>query len=220
MKKLLVFIAGICLLFGCSKSDQFYGDDLNSTDLNDMSPKCNAIHKGPINLKGITGFGFYSAKEHKVLADPYVNYVDCTAELTFGDKHKFVLHTKEGWLNDDGSPFMYREIYFDGKILPSGELKFSWPMTFKEFDFDLGDYVTKTVGVLPEIRLHTGCVLFGTGINNNTLDYKGYFRKNKFFADTHFMGIQKVPGELGFNTEIVPGITMIHFLIDLDVVPD
>jgi hypothetical protein len=163
-------------------------------------------------LKGITGFGFYSAKEHKVLADPYVNTCDCTAELTLGDNQSFVLHTQEFIFG-----IMYREIYFNGKMTPGGEVKFSWPMTFKEFDFVVNEYVVKDVGPLPEIKLHTGCVLFGAGINKNTLDYQGYFRKSKFFADANFMGIQKVPGELGFNTEIVPGITMIRFLIDLEV---
>jgi hypothetical protein len=201
---LLVFI------IGCTKDEiepVGYNDNLNETN-------CNSVvnNKGTIHLKGITGFGFYSAKEHKVLADPYKNTCECTAELTFSGKQNFVLHTQEFTFG-----IMYREISFNGKMTHGGELKFSWPYSFTEFNFVTNQYEIVNVGPLPEIKLHTGCVLYGPGINKNTLDYKGYFRRNKFFADTHFVGIQKVPGQIPFLSTIVDGPIMINFLIDLEV---
>lgn len=210
---LLMKILSLMLIFfiGCTKQEE--APVRINENLNDMTPKCLPAQKMTYQLKGITGFGFYATKEHMILADPYTNSLECTAELTFSDKQNFVLHTKEFFPGN----LLYREILFNGKMTRSGELKFSWPDTFIELDMVTNEYVTINVGPLPEIKLHTGCVLHGQGINKNTLYYNGYFHRNKLFADTHFVGIQKVPGQIPFLMELVDGPIMINFLIDLDV---
>ena len=91
-------------------------------------------------------------------------------------------------------------------------------MTFIEFNFEINDYAVVDVGVLLELRLHTGCVLSGAGINDNTLDYKGYFDGNRVFADMNIVGKQVAPPQLEF-LENVDGPIMINFLIDLKI-PD
>ena len=84
---LLVFV------IGCTKEDMA---PLNVNDnQSGMNLKSTVIQEDPVYLEGITGFGFKAAKEQRVLADPYENFCACTAELTFGDKQSFMLHTKE-----------------------------------------------------------------------------------------------------------------------------
>jgi hypothetical protein len=179
-----------------------------------MNLKSLVIHKGTIHLSGITGFGFYATKGNTVLVGPYDNYLECTAELTFSDKQNFVLHTKEFF---PGATDYYREVSFNGKMTPSGQLMFSWPQTFIELNMLTGEYYEVTDGVLPEMRLHTGCALSGQGINKNTLEYKGYFDGNKFFADMHIVGNQEVPGQLPFLSTFLGCPIMINFLIDLEI---
>lgn len=215
-KKITLLITVISLLLvcimGCSKQELVpAGLDDNSGK---MDLKSSVVHEGTITLQGITGFGFFAAKEKRVLADPYENTCECKAELTFTDNQNFVLHTKE---YIEG--IMYREVSFNGKITPGGQVKFSYPMTFTEFDFELNDYVVKTVGILPEMKLHTGCAFYGSGINENSLDYTGYFDGKKFFADMHIVGLQEVSGQMPFLETIVDGPIMINFLFDLEL-PD
>lgn len=172
------------------------------------------INEGTFALQGITGFGFSTEKEQRVLADPYVNILNCEAKLIISSKQDIVLHTKEFF---PGSTQYYREVYFTGEITQGGQLKFSWPQTFTELNMMSGEYLVVNVGVLPEIRLHTGCALSGDSISNNTLDYKGYFNGKRLFADMHIVGLQEVPGQIPFLIEMVDGPIMINFLIDLKV---
>lgn len=197
----------LAVTIGCTKQDAA------PEVIDDMNFKSLVIADGPVTLEGVSGFGFFAEKEKIVLADPYANSLPCTAELTFGDKQSFVLHTKEYF----GPDFMYREVFFNGKITPGGQLKFSYPMTFTEFDFEVGDYVVKTVGILPEMRLHTGCVFHGPGINAGTLNFVGYFDGNRLYADMHIIGLQEVPGQMPFLANMVDGPIKLNFLFDLVV---
>jgi len=214
MKEIFIFIAGICLLASCSKSDQFSDDDLNAINLNRIDSKSLALHEGTVPLQGYTRFAFYLPKEGRYITDGYtMNFLECEAELIFGEKQSFVLHTKEyvptGAMGNP-EPIFYREISFTGQMSPSGQLKLTWPETWWELGTIRGD-------ILSQVREHTGSDLSGQGINKNTLVYMGSFDANKFFADMHILGLQQVPGTMPFFAEIVDGPVMINFMIDLEI---
>ena len=201
----------LIILIGCTK------EEIEPTGFGDykteMNLKGTIIHESIIHMKGFTRFGFYAVKEHRVLSDPGINLLECTAEMIFSEKQNVVLHTKEFFPGN----LLYREVSFKGKMTPGGQLKLSWPSTFTELNMETNEYMEVLVGPLPEIKLHTGCNLFGPGINKNTLNYMGYFRQNKLFAETHFIGLQKVPGILPFLMEVIDGPIRINFMIDLEV---
>jgi hypothetical protein len=209
----VLFLLSVFIV-GCNKQD--FTPDRFKENINGPDKKCMVIHKGTIHLQGFTRFGFYAKKGHIVLSDPALNALECTAELTFGEKQSFVLKTQEFMPGN----ILYRELSFKGKMMPGGEVKFSFPYTYTELDMATMELVEINVGPLPEIRLHTGCVLYGPGISKNTLVYTGYFRNGKFLADSHFIGHQEVPGVLPFLAEIVEGPIMINFIVDLMEVPD
>jgi hypothetical protein len=206
--KLLLMIAGISLLTACSKSDQTFENDLNVLNQGQKNQKASIVRNGTVALQGYTRFAFSAPKEGVVITDGYSqNFLECTAELVFGDNQTFVLNTKEVV---PGLDWVYREVSFSGKITPSGELKFSWPESWIE----LGALRTD---ILSQVREHTGMTLSGQGINKNTLVYMGSFRKGKLFADMHIMGMQQMPGTMPFFAEIVDGPVLINFMIDLEV---
>jgi hypothetical protein len=194
-------------IVGCTKQDTGL---LGSNDnFNELNMKSLVIHEGTIPLKGFTRFAFTATKEGLVITDGYtMNFLECTAELTFSDNKNFTLHTWEVLPVDP--PVLYREITFNGKIAPGGALKFSWPETWWELGTERGD-------VLSQVREHTGMVISGQGINKNTLEYMGYFKGDKLFADMHIVGLQEVPGTMPFFAEIVDGPVLINFMIDLEV---
>ena len=170
--------------------------------------KAPIVNNGTVALQGFTRFAFSAPKEGVVITDGYTqNFLECKAELVFGDNKTFVLNTEE---NVPGLDWVYRKVSFSGKITPSGELKFSWPEKWFELFAERTD-------ILSQVREHTGMELSGQGINKNTLIYMGSFRNGKFFADMHIMGIQKVPGTMDFFKEIVDGPVLINFMIDLEV---
>lgn len=164
-------------------------------------------------LSGFTRFAFTALKEGRIVTDGYsMNFLECTAELTFIDKKNFVLHTKEFFPN---SPKMYREINFKGEMTPNGQLTFTWPETWLEMGME-GIWKERTE-ILSQVRGHTGMNIFGQGISNNTLNYMGYFDGKKLFADMPVVGLAKVPGEMDFFKKLVDGPVMINFMIDLDI---
>jgi hypothetical protein len=209
LKRILFFIAGICLLVACSKSDLFSGDDFNVVNLNEMNLKSLVVHEGTIPLEGFTRFDVYAKMEHKVIVDGQLMYLICTAELIFSDKQHFVLNTKEYMPLPEG-PALYREISFSGKMSPGGALKFSWPETW----WELGEWRGNVLG---QIRDHTGYNVSGPGINNNTVNYTGYFDGNRFFADIHLNALQEVPGSMPPYDVVVDGPILVNFSIDLEV---
>jgi hypothetical protein len=204
MKKLLVFIAGICLLFGCSKSDQLIGDDSNGVNLNEMNLKSLAINKGTITLQGFMRWYVYAKEEHKLIVDPANMYTLCAAELIFTDKQNFVLNTTESFDNGDGTQTIFRKISFKGKMTPGGELKYTWPETWIEMNWETGVLeISPYANVVAQIRAHTGYELSGPGVNKNTVNYKGSFDGIRFFADCHTNALQQEPGEMGPPYDVV-----------------
>lgn len=171
------------------------------------------IPKGAVTLQGFTRFAFTAQKESRIIADGYtLNFLTCTAELTFSDKKNFVLHTKEFF---PGSPTMYREINFKGEMAPNGQLTFTWPETWYEMGME--SIWKERTDALAQVRRHTGMKIFGQGISKNTLNYMGYFDGKKLFADMPLVGLAEVPGEMDFFKKLVDGPVMINFMFDLEI---
>lgn len=164
-------------------------------------------------LSGFTRFAFTALKEGRIITDGYsMNFLKCTAELTFSNQENFILHTKE-FIPD--TLMMYREIKFNGEMQPDYKLKLSMPEKWLEIGLD--GMLHEHADILNQIRKHTGMDIFGEGINMNTLNYMGYFDGNKLFAHTHMVGLHKKSGEMDFFRTIVDGPIMINFMIDLSI---
>ncbi len=164
-------------------------------------------------LSGFTRFAFTALKESRIISDGYsMNFLECTAELTFSDKKNFILHTKEFFPN---SQTMYREINFKGMMTPNDQLTFTWPETWYEIGIE--SIWKERTDILAQVRRHTGMNIFGQGISNNTLNYMGYFDGKKLLADMPVVGLAEIPGEMDFLKKIVDGPVMINFMIDLEV---
>jgi hypothetical protein len=181
MRKLLFFLAGICLLLGCSKSDKFYGDDLNVTNLNEMSPKSLGTVNDKVCLEGTSNFYCYATKQHRLVINPDEMYLPMTATLTHVGGQNYLLTTTEWWTPTEA----YRIIDWDVKITAGGVVMFSWPETWYE-----GGVIHGEENVVGQVLRHTGCIIAGPGVNKGTLDYKGKFDGVNFYAATHFTGKQ------------------------------
>lgn len=201
----------LILLFftpGCTKQE--LAPEYLNKNLNEMNIKSAVGHEGTHQLEGFTRFAFYAKKEGRYITDGYTdNYLACEAELIFADHQDFTLITKE-YMDIGAGPILFREVTFNGKMTPSGQLKFTWPETW----IQLGAQTTDVLGTMAE---HTGMSFSGKGVNKNTLEYMGSYNGNKFFADIHITGIQEQPGTLPFFLEIVDGPVLINFMIDLVV---
>jgi len=183
--------------------------EIYTNDQDEMQFKSLVIQEGTVNLDGFTRFAFYAKKVDLVITDGYTdNFLACTAELIFNDKQNFVLNTKESFILPDGGQMLIREVSFNGKMTPSGQFKFSWPETWIE----MGEVKTDILG---QLREHTGYEIHGPGISNNTINYKGSFDDEKFYAEMHLIGLQEKPGTLPFFLEMVEGPVETKFIIDL-----
>ena len=71
-----------------------------------------------------------------------------------------------------------------------------------------------------QVSMHTGYDLHGPGINKGTLDYKGSFDGESFFAKWHWAGKQLVPGTFGPYIAMVDGLIKLEFSFELTVDTD
>ena len=185
MRKLLFFIAGICLLLSCSKSDKFYGDDLNVTNLNEMSPRSLGTVNDKVCLEGTSNFYCYATKEQRLVVNPDEMYLIMKATLKHVGGQNYLLTTTEYMpLPPPEGPMLYRIIKFEVKITAGGVVMFSWPEKWIEGG------VANSENVVAQVLRHTGCIITGPGVNKGTLDYKGKFDGTNFYAETHFTGKQ------------------------------
>jgi hypothetical protein len=196
------FLLMLVLIFGCTKKD-IVPTSLNENP-NGMNLKSLAINKGTITLQGFMRWYVYAKEEHKLIVDPADMYTLCAAELSFTDKQNFVLNTTESFDNGDGTQTIFRKISFKGKMTPGGELKYTWPETWVEMNWETGELEnTPYANVVAQIRAHTGYELSGPGVNKNTVNYTGFFDGTKFFADCHANALQQEPGEMGPPYDVV-----------------
>jgi len=164
-------------------------------------------------LSGFTRFAFTALKEGRIITDGYsMNFLKCTAELTFSNQENFILHTKE-FIPD--TLMMYREIKFKGEMHPDNKLKLIMPETWFELGAD--GVLNEKTDILNQVRNHTGMDIFGENLKMNTLNYMGYFDGNQLFAHTHMVGLHKKSGDMEFFKTIVDGPVMINFMIDLNI---
>jgi hypothetical protein len=184
LKKLLFLLAGICLLLACSKSDQFLGGDLKPTNLNKAGL---TINKGDVfQLSGGNGGALYRTWEvigGKVWQD---GNNPCTAELKFLDSHNFIFTFVE-------PPKPPIPCY--GKMGDSGTLTFKYPVPL-EFP---GGF---TIKITDLIQMHGCATIWGEGINEGTLVFKGKFDGTRFTAIAKFMASVMTPCPMWGDAEI------------------
>ena len=180
LKRILFFIASICLLIACSKSDQFSGDDLNVANLNKMSPKSLEAANDAICLEGTSNFYCYATKQNRLVVNPDEMWLPITATLTHIEGQNYLLKTTEWWTPEEA----YRLLELDVKISEGGAVSFSWPQSWIEGG------VANFENVVAQILRHTGCKITGPGVNKGTIDYNGNFVDGIFYAAMHETGQQ------------------------------
>ena len=169
--------------------------------------KSQVVREGTLQLEGATRFVYFNIKEGIYYADGTDVFLPCEAELTFGEKQNFTLSTKEYF----GEP-LYREVTINGKMTPSGQLKFNWPETWLEFGQVHDD-------VLGQMFEHTGMTFSGPGISKNTICFKGSFDGDSFLAEMRLIGKQEQLGTMPFlPAELIEGPVLIKIIFDLKVV--
>jgi len=175
LKKLLFFIAGICLLIACSKSDGYWGNDsFGNKSKNDQNGSVKNFKYESGTSYVLTGLALYktwTVKEGTVIQD---SKWACTGTLEFLEGRNFRFTFAE--IREGGNSMVYY-----GKISSSGVLTFQVPAPLipgSEF------YITDV------IKSH-GCVIkiWGPGINQGTLFFNGKFDGNRFTAEAKFMAL-------------------------------
>lgn len=170
------------LVFGCTKVESPL---IMPDDSSDAILKSKTVINEPINFEGTSEFDVYAVKEHRVIASGDEMFLLLTATLTPLGGQDYLFETEEV-LPPPVGPFLYRKISFEVKISPGGAVMFSWPETWWELGTVRGD-------VIGQLLAHTGCIVYGPGINKGTLNYKGHFDGTNFSVKTHFMGKQINP---------------------------
>lgn len=163
--------------------------------------------QGTIHLKGYTKGNAYSTEPHRVIADPEQMFLISEADLTFGDDQSFVIKTKEFM---PGTPplTLYRELTCHGKISNDGQVKYAWPESW----WELGETVHDLIA---SINLHTGYVISGNGIDNNTGIFTGNYDGEHFNADFRVKAYQEKPGSFPAFQEVVKGPIIFSISIEL-----
>ena len=215
-KSYAAYYAGFCIvavflfMAACEKeSTPFLSDDFTDGTLKSLE-----MFDGTYTLTGSTHFPSYAIKEHMVISPWELNMLECNATLTI-DGHDFTMITEESMMG-----MVFRTISWNGTISSGGALKFSWPAEW--WDFEGGDRTLEDLA--PTFLLHTGCIQYGP--DKGTLDYRGKFDGNTFYAATHFMAKQVqsgvIPfystGEGGLLTELIEGPIQFEFSIEMNVV--
>jgi hypothetical protein len=181
MRRLLFFIAGICMLFACSKSDKFMGDDLNTPNLNSINQKGLFAVDDEICFEGTSNFYCFASKEGRLVVNPDEMYLPIIATLTHLEGQNYLLTTTEWWAPE----VAYRIVNWDVKISAGGVVMMSWPE--KWWELYAGPVGENVVG---QVLRHTGCIISGPGVYKGTLDYNGKFDGVNFYVATHFTGRQ------------------------------
>jgi len=166
--KFLILLSGICLFIACSKSDQFSGDDLQMSNLNKSAVKINAGDVFP--LSGLALYRTWKVGGGEVLQDVGL---PCTATLEILENHGIIFTFTE-----PPKP----TIVCYGKMSESGVLSFKYPTP-----------VAWGLNITDILRLHTCATIWGEGINEGTLVFKGNFDGTKFNATAKFMARIDVP---------------------------
>jgi hypothetical protein len=213
---MLVISALLISLCGCSRQDTDTTE--SGSGSGDMNIKSLVMHEGTANLHGLMRWYVYAKMEHKLVVDPELMFTLCEAELTFLDGQNFALHTRETIPMDP--PVLYREMTATGTITPGGAVKFTWPETWMELNWETGQLEpTPFADLVTQVGVHTGYELTGPGVNKGTVTYTGFFDGGRFYADCHVNAFQLVPGPAGTPyAELIEGPLIFSMITDLQVV--
>jgi len=208
LTRLLFFIVGIYLLIACSKSDQYLGDDSFGNSLkNGQNEQIVDLKYAPGTIYNLSGMALYDTWEvisGKVWQDA-ANTCFGTLEFLEGRNFKYTF-----W---ETRPNGNNAIFY-GKISSSGTLTFSFPSPLATFPDGTKLYVTDI------IKGHACAEIWGEGINQGTLVFKGNFDGNRFTATAKFMAkvASPCPSNDMFNPALVNGNLHWTFSYDLCVV--
>jgi hypothetical protein len=206
LKRLLFFIASICLLIACSKSDSFLDNDSfgNNHKSGQIEPLgARKFSSGDVfNLTGKALFDTWKVKDGEVLQDVHN---DCWAELEIMDKNNFKIT-----LHERKSPDFVLDVECYGKIAASGVLSFKYPTPIA-FGMNITDIII----------MNSCATIWGPGVNEGTLFFKGKFDGKKFTDTASFMAKieEYCPNNYMFKTP-VDGNLHWTFGHDLTVVED
>ena len=171
LKRLSFFLVGMCMLIACSKSDGFLGNDSANYLKNGQVEKAVPVNypQGTVFiLSGVATFDTWKVIDKTVLQD--VENV-CTAELEFLEGNNFRITFFEVKPGFGTVPF---ECY--GKISSSGVLTFKYPAP-----------AFGTTYITDIIRMNSCATIWGEGINEGTLVFRGKFDGERWTDMAKFM---------------------------------
>jgi hypothetical protein len=176
LKRFLFFFAAICLMLACSKSDQFWGDDFYGNNYKNCHNKPIANKYAPgtsYNLSGLALYKTWKVKGGTVIQD---NKWECQGKLEFLEDRNFKYSFWETRTNGNAAEFY-------GKISSSGVLTFKFPAPLATFPDGTELYITDI------IKQHACAKIWGEGINEGTIVFKGRFDGTRFTATAKFMAL-------------------------------
>lgn len=167
--KTLSMAGAILMIMGCSKTDPFYE---NGNSVTEKSTTTSFAAGTIFRLEGVSLYKTWTVIGGTVLQDVCH---ENTGEIEFLGGRDFRFSFQE---TRPGGNTM---VYF-GKISASGELRFQFPSPLFVFDDGTPFYITDV------IKSH-GCVtdLWGPGINQGTLMFRGTFDGTVLTAEAKFM---------------------------------
>lgn len=197
--KILSLAGCILLIMACSKSDPLYEDGNSAVE---KSAATEFVAGTTFQLQGFSLYKTWAVKGGTVLQDVSHENIGVIEFLGGRDFRFFFQETRE-----NGNAAEYY-----GKIAASGELRFQFPAPLFTFPDGTPFYITDV------IKSH-GCVtdLWGPGINQGTLFFKGRFDGTRLTAEAKFMAavIDNCPELFSYNGNV-------HwiFAYDMNVVYD
>jgi hypothetical protein len=210
LKRFLFFLAGICLLIACSKSDDFLGNgSFGNSFKNGQNEPIVDLKYSPgtvFNLEGVAGYNTWEVISGKVwqdVANP------CIGTLEFLEGRNFRYTFTETRPNGNAA-------VFTGKISASGTLTFQFPSPLFVDPVNGPFYITDV------IKGHACAEIWGEGINQGTLVFKGNFDGTRFTAIAKFMAkvASPCPSNDMFDPALVNGPLHWTFSYNLCVVED
>ena len=210
MKKLLFFLAGICLLIACSKSDDFLGNNSFGNSFKDgQNEPIVDLKYAPGTFYNLEGVAWY--KTWEVISGKIVQNVgnDCVGTLEFLEDRNFKYTFSETRENGNAAAFY-------GKISASGTLTFQFPSPL------FVDPVYGPFYITDVIKGHACAEIWGPGVNKGTLYFNGKFDGTRFTAIAKFMAkvASPCPSNDMFDPALINGPLHWTFSYDLCVVVD
>lgn len=207
LKRILFFIAGICLLISCSKSDQFSGDDsLGNSFKKGQNEPIVDLKYSPGTVYNLEGVAWY--KTWEVISGKVVQNVGnlCVGKLEFLEGRNFRYTFQETRPNGNA-------MVFSGKISASGTLTFAFPTPLMVLPDGTNFYITDV------IKGHACAEIWGAGVNQGTLFFNGEFDGTRFTATAKFMAkvASPCPSNDMFDPALINGPLQWTFSYDLCV---